>query len=341
MFQELWRAFVEGFIDSMRLIAQSIWRGFGRLGLGLKAVPAGRWVQALLALPAIFAVYILIGMPIQNRIDTETNIDALIDRVAPVQSVALVTRLIRRESRDHNWTPNDPAFLPGFWLDNMPNFQRGMMGALSRFTFELRDQLGRQRGSSASDTDLETASGNLAIEPDRWIVDMSSSWLPTRPADAFYREGADRLQAYSDRVAAGEAVFDRRADNLLATLDRIALDLGASSAAIDAYIARRAGGFGPDFGVDNQFYRVKGQVYAYVMILKALRRDFAKVIAEKDLDPMIDALITSLEVAATLDPWIVTNGATDGIWANHLSIQGFYLLRARTQLREVTAILLA
>ncbi len=341
MFQELWRGFREGFVDAFRLMGRAVKRVFGRLGLAVGDISAGRWVQIALALPLVFFAYILIGMPIQHRIDTETDLDRLVDRSRPIQSVEVVMALIRREARDHNWTPNDPFFVPGFWLDNMPNFQRGMMGAVSRFTFELRDQLGRQRGSSASDADLETAAGNLAIEADRWVIDFSSSWLPTRPSDGFYREGAARLQAYSERFASGEAVFDRRADNLLATLDRVALDLGASSAALDDYIARNAGGIGPDVGVDNLFYRVKGQVYAYVMILKALRRDFAKIIAEKELDPMMDALIASLEKAARLDPWLVTNGAIDGLWANHLSIQGFYLLRARTQLREVTSILLA
>ncbi len=46
-------------------------------------------------------------------------------------------------------------------------------------------------------------------------------------------------------------------------------------------------------------------------------------------------------IAAQLDPWVVWNGYPDGfLIPNHLAAQGFYLLRARTQLREITAILL-
>jgi len=46
-------------------------------------------------------------------------------------------------------------------------------------------------------------------------------------------------------------------------------------------------------------------------------------------------------IAAQLDPWVVWNGYPDALLIpNHLLAQGFYLLRARTQLREITNILL-
>eukprot|EP01034_Spumella_vulgaris_P004887 gene4887-6236_t len=46
-------------------------------------------------------------------------------------------------------------------------------------------------------------------------------------------------------------------------------------------------------------------------------------------------------LAAQLDPWVVWNGYPDALlFPNHLLAQGFYLLRARTQLREITNILL-
>lgn len=340
MWAELWRAFGEGFKDSFKAIGAWFWRLLRRMGVGLTMVPRDLWVRVAAGVPVVFLIYSLLGMAVVHRMDTRYPAVA---QVAANDSAAvhMVRSLIIREAQDHGWTANDPFFLPGYWLDNLPNFQRGIMGALSRFTFELRDQLGRRRGSSASDADLERAAGNLSREPDRWIIDLSASWLPTRPADAFYREAAIDLDSYLTRLAAGDAIYDRRADNLLATLDRIALDLGASSAALDDYIAGNAGGLLPDFGVDNLFYQVKGQVYAYSALLQALRVDFAKVIDERDLSPLFDQLLQSLDRAAQLDPLIVTNGAMDGFWANHLSIQGFYLLRARTQLREVTQILLA
>jgi len=304
-----------------------------------KTISARTWRMVAVAVPAIFFLYILIGMMFVNRID---------DSFAPLgdapdggaASVALVAGLVERETVEHNWTPNDPFFLPGGWLDNTPSFQKGIMGALSRFTFELRDQIGRTRGSSAVDPDLEQAAGNLSKEPSRWIVDFSTSLLPTTPSDSYYREAARQLHAYNLRLAKGEAVFERRADNLLATLDRISLDLGASSAAIDDYMAEEAGGVLPDTGADDLFYQVKGQIYAYAMILTALEEDFAPVIEGREVQPLFTSLLKSLRQAAGLDPLIVLNGELDGILLpNHLAVEGFYLLRARTQLREIANIL--
>ncbi len=49
----------------------------------------------------------------------------------------------------------------------------------------------------------------------------------------------------------------------------------------------------------------------------------------------------TFRVAAQLDPWVVWNGYPDALLIpNHLLAQGFYLLRARTQLREISNILL-
>jgi hypothetical protein len=52
-------------------------------------------------------------------------------------------------------------------------------------------------------------------------------------------------------------------------------------------------------------------------------------------------MMDSFRKAAGLQPWVVTNGAPGAQFQpNHLAMQGFYLMRARTQLREVSNILL-
>lgn len=314
----------------------ALWR---YIGGWLRTVSGSTWRKVAVGTPVVFFAYILIGMPVVHRVDDSLAVDS----VAPPggsATVAAVTYLVRRETELHNWTPNDPFLVPGWWIDNTPNFQKGIMGAVSRFSFELRDQLGRRRGSSSVDENLEKAASNLSIEPERWIIDMSTSLLPTKPSDQYYMEALGQLESYNAQLGTGQSVFDRRSDNLLATLDRIALDLGASSASLDTYIGDHAGGIVPDFGADDLFYQVKGQVYAYTILLKAIRKDFADVIENREIAALYDDLLKSMSSAATLDPLIVANGAVDGILANHLSMQGFYLLRARTQLREVSNILL-
>ncbi len=339
MAQEIWLWFKEKLGAFFAMIGRGLRALWAYFTGWIATVSGSTWRKVALAIPLAFILYILIGMPIVHRVDDNLNLPT-VTKPGGSRAVTDLIYLVRRETVDHGWTPNDPIFQPGWWLDNTPNYQTGMLGALSRFTFELRDQLGRTRGSSAVDKDLENAAGKFAIEPDRWVMDFSTSLLPTSPSDAHYREGIKLLESYNARLASGDAVFDRRADNLLATLDRIALDLGASSAALEAYIGEHSGGVMPDFGADDLFYQVKGQVYAYTVILEALREDFAKVIEDREISALYGELLKSLRAAATLDPLIVANGAIDGVLANHLSMQGFYLLRARTQLREVSNILL-
>ena len=339
MAKEIWLWIKEQFgrlFGGIGALWVKMWRWFTGW---LRTVSGSSWRKLLLGLPVAFFLYILVGMPIAHRIEDTV----LVPDETPIggsKTVGSIAYLIDREANIHNWTPNDPFFLPGWWLDNTPNYQKGIVSALSRVSLELRDQLGRSRGSSAVDEDLQKAAGNLAKEPERWVLDFNTSYLPTTASDSYYREAVVQLKAYNQRLAAGAAIFERRSDNLLATLDRISLDLGASSAALEQYISNEAGGVLPDFGADDLFYETKGKLFAYAVILRALEEDFAKVITDRELASIYKELLHSMESAATLDPTYVINGAPDGTLANHLSMQGFYLLRARTQLKEVNNILL-
>jgi hypothetical protein len=133
-------------------------------------------------------------------------------------------------------------------------------------------------------------------------------------------------------------VFEARADNLLGTLDRMAADLGSASAAIDRHL--QDSGFWPDFVADDLFYTNKGRLYGYFLLLRAMQVDFANVIRERQLTGAWSQTLESFHSAAALQPWVVVNGAPDSqFMPNHLTSQGFFLLRARTQLREVSNIL--
>ena len=112
------------------------------------------------------------------------------------------------------------------------------------------------------------------------------------------------------------------------------------SASADRRIREHSGGLF-DFQADDLFYNIKGRLYAYFLILEALQRDFETVISEKQLTAAWAQLLASLEAGAKLDPWVVVNGAPDSQFLpSHLASQGFYLLRSRAQLKEISNILL-
>jgi len=295
----------------------------------------------LWSLLAFVVLYYPVGMMLIHRIHDNISFGTVEYQVAPGASraVAATAALIQREVGDGHWAANDPFFLPGAALDNMPHFQQGMIAALARFTFELTDQIGRIRGSSLTDPDLQEAAGLLQYSGTKWVFDFTTSVAPTATSEAQYKKARRSLLAYNDRLAAGDAVFEARSDNLLATLDRIALDLGSSSALLDAEVAR--GGGWLDTSADDAFYSVKGQIYAYYILLRELQVDFATIIEERDLGEAYQQMLDSLRTGASIDPWIIVNGKPDALFIpSHLASQGFYLLRARTQLRELTNILL-
>jgi hypothetical protein len=290
----------------------------------------------------VLALYYPIGMIWVHRVDDDTGFRAPPADALPGASVAvgIAIALIAREVDEYRWTANDPFFLPAAALDNMPNFQQGIFAALSRFAIELTDQIGRTRGSSEVDADLEKAAGLLKYPGTVWVFDFSTSLAPTATSVAQYRAARRALVSYNERLAQGRATFERRADNLLATLDRITADVGSSSAALDRHIRENAGWL-IDTEADDLFYGVKGRLYAYYLLLDALAVDYRNVIAERQLGPVWQQMLASFKAAAELDPWVIVNGAPDAqMLPSHLAAQGFYLLRARTQLREVGNILL-
>lgn len=287
----------------------------------------------------IFLVYYPIGMLIVHQINDDQSFDATPFEVeGGSKAVATAITLINREVKNSHYTPNDPFFYPGGALVRMPAFQRGVVTSVALFTIELRDQLGRSRGSSRTDPNLLKAAGLLNYSPDVWIWDFSVSWFPTASSEKQFSEGITLLAAYNNNIAKNEANYERRSDNLMQLLDRIALDLGSASAAIDSHIVSRSGFALLDSA--ELYYFNKGRLYGNYLLLKAVGQDFEQLITERQIQTVWGAMLDSLKEGAESNHFFVMNAdPKKSIFANHLASQGFYLLRARTQMRELTNIL--
>lgn len=298
-----------------------------------------KWTGGILLVVVVF--YYPLGALYVHEIDDDPNFGP--GEVAPGASraVAMAAALIDREVNQHEWPANDPWFLPGAILDNMPNYQIGIITALRRFAQEMTDQVSRVRGLTPADADLEAARSRLNNDPDIWVVDFRISAVGvTSSSERLYRSARESFLSYNRRLAAGQAVFERRADNLQFTLDRIAKDLGSVSAILEQQVQNGSQQV-IDFNADNVFYKTKGELYAYSLILRELGTDFEPVIKERNLTVAWTQMVASLEKAAQLQPWVVVNGAPDSaVFPSHLSGQGLFLLRARTQIGEIADILL-
>ncbi|MDY0871885.1 DUF2333 family protein [Dongia rigui] len=296
-----------------------------------------RWGGGVLLV--LILLYYPIGAVISHKINDDPAFTAPAIPAEASQTVAMASALLDREVNGTTWPANSPWFFPGAILDNMPNFQSGEIQALQRVVTEFRDQIGRARGTSSADRALQDAAAYLNNQPDIWYIDLSRSWAPMKPSESYYNDAIKALNDFNGRLTRGDAVFERRADNLLSTLDRIGKDLGAASDDIDREIDEQSGSWF-DLNADDVFYRNKGELYAYGLLLKALGQDFRQVLTEKGAVRIWDRMVGSMMEGAVLQPWFVINGETASMMQpNHLAEQGFYLLRARAQLEEITDIL--
>lgn len=336
------------FISDLRDRLKSAWSGgLERLTERFKRVDAtgdapapsegrGRrywWLASLVA--AFLIVYYPLGMMLYQTIDDDVDMQPEPEYLAEggSRAVAIVASMLNQQTE--YWAPNKPFWMPAAALDNMPNYQSGMVYAMSRFAIELGDYLGRVRGSSGMDPNLDLAAGLLKTDPTTWYWGQGNI-LPQPTAESRYRKAAQALITYNKEVAIGKANYDRRADNLIAFLDRVSSDLGAASSALDSRVTESDAGFF-DRQADDVFYDVKGKLYAYHMILREIGVDFEAVIAQKQATGIWTNMLQSLRKAAVMDPLIIANGEQGSLFVpSHLSQLGFDLLRARTQIREAT-----
>jgi hypothetical protein len=222
------------------------------------------------------------------------------------------------------------------FFDNKAAFQLGINQVMRRTTTELVDTLGRARGTSRIDQNLQDARTALAWNEDAWYIGLRG---PTRPTPSVYREAIQKLRAYNSSLEQCQVTFDARADNLLLFLDRIAGDMGSTSDILRGQIDYSdAGWFDPR--ADDRFWFAYGQLYAYYGILTAARSDFSAVVRERNLTTLWDTLMTQMRDSLNMQPWLISNGNESSfIFPSHLATMGFNLLRARSQIVEIRQVL--
>ncbi|CAN7432488.1 DUF2333 family protein [Pararhizobium sp. LjRoot255] len=224
------------------------------------------------------------------------------------------------------------------WLDNKASFQRGVNQAIRRTTVELVDSLGRVRGTSSINNNLQRARSNLQFDETAWYFGLDP-FGPKTPTPSFYRSAMRDLQAFNGSLVKCESIFDARSDNLIEFLDRIANDIGSTSAMIRERSENHNGGWF-DTRADDRYWFAYGQLYGYYGVMAAAGADFDAVITQRGLAPIWQESIKQLRSALRIQPLIISNGREDGwIMPTHLATLGFYVLRVRSNLVEMRDIL--
>ena len=243
---------------------------------------------------------------------------------------------------------------PGIFLDNIPNWEFGVLQQVRDLARVLRNDYSRSQSQSREDSDIATAEPAFFVDHDSWV-------LP-RP-ESEYRNAIDGFARYRDRLAGtgeSEAQFFARADNLREWLAQVEKRLGSITRRLGDSVATSvintdlAGDAAAEanttlndsvpvktswFKIDDVFFEARGTSWALVHFFRAAEFDFEQVLNDKNAKASVRQIIRELE--ASLQPLqspMVLNGGGFGLFANHSLVMANYLARANAaiiNLREL------
>nr|WP_240535416.1 DUF2333 family protein [Rhizobium freirei] len=224
------------------------------------------------------------------------------------------------------------------FLDNKASFQRGVNSVVRRTSAELVDTIGRVRGTSGINSDLQKARGNLQFDESSWYFGMHP-FGPKTPSPSYYRVAIVNLRAFNADLSTCKTIFDGRADSLLQFVDHIAGDLGSTANILADRSQNYSYGWF-DTRADDRFWFAYGQLYATYGILSAAGADFQQVIAERNAGVLWSGTLEMLRAALRIQPFIISNGSEDSSFMpSHLATMGFHVLRVRSNLVEIRTVL--
>lgn len=252
------------------------------------------------------------------------------------------------------YTRND-MLPPGVLMDNMPNWEYGVLNDLRDTVRSLRNDFSRSQSQSVESEYLKDADSNFAFRSHAWF-------LPS--AEEMYRDGVKKLESFLAGLMTQQdssTRFFARADNLTqhlqviekrlgsfgqqlaasvgdpalaATLkDKPAEELQSLSDHVNAPVALERT---PWNEIDDVFYQARGYAWALLHMMRAIQIEFRKVLEDKNAEISMQQIIRELEnaVVRKYSP-IVLNGHGFGMLANHSLVLASYLGRANAAIIDL------
>ena len=244
---------------------------------------------------------------------------------------------------------------PSIWMDNVPNWEFGVLVQVRDFSRALRNDISRSQSQSLEDPDLAIAEPQFNFNSESWMFP---------PTEREYRKGIDALESYLARLgdpANSDAQFYARADNLADWLAIVEKRLGSLSQRLSASVGQirintdLAGD--PDANqstpspsevvtqtpwtkIDDVFYETRGSAWALIHLLKAVEHDFSDVLKKKNALISLRQIIRELEASqeAVWSP-VILNGSGFGLVANHSLVMGSYISRANAAIIDLRSLL--
>ena len=322
-----------------------------------KIIGRPRWVKIVSGIVAVVAVFIVLLGMYWSRTPDVFWVNEFVDNDRTVIGYSTTDTLVRVAStlldKPGGYLTND-KLPPGLYLDNMPNWEKGVLTQVKDLSRVIRNDYSRSQSQSQEDTDVVIATDKFFSESDSWLFP---------PTEKRFREAIAAMANFRDRLtgnAEPQAQFFARSDNLREWLAEVEKRLGSLSQRLGNSVATtrinenlaldpsaEAAQTQPDnvqvrtswFEIDDIFFEARGTAWALVHFLRAAEFDFAHVLADKNAEPSVRQIIRELEASLEgLSSPMILNGSGYGLFANHSLVMANYLARANAaviNLREL------
>lgn len=318
------------------------------------------WVRASVTVVLVYVLTILIlcwywdKEPALFDVAENAQSRATAQVVGGVSNATLIGIVDTLLTKRGGYLSNDIA-PPGMLMDNIPNWEYGVVIQVRDFNKALREAFSRSLSQSTEDGDLALAESRFNFDHNSWIVPATESE---------YREGMQYLENYLKRLsdrAQYDAQFYARADNLRYWLGTVETRLGSLSQRLSASVGQRrintdlAGEAAsqqstntpgelvvktPWLELDDVFYEARGSTWALIQLLKAIEIDFDEILRKKNARVSLQQIIRELEGTQQAVFPVILNGGGLGLLANHSLVMASYISRANAaiiDLRELLA----
>jgi len=250
---------------------------------------------------------------------------------------------------------HNDRFPPGLWLDNMPNWEYGVLIQVRDLARAMREVHSRSQSQSLEDPDLAMAEPRFNFTATSWMLPASESE---------YRDGLKYTRSYFRRLSdikESNAQFYARADNLRYWLSTVDSRLGSLSQRLSASVGKRRINTdlaGEDTAtqstqtssevevrtpwteIDDVFFEARGTTWALLHFLRAAELDFAEVLENKNARISVQQIIRELEGSQEF-VWspVILNGTGFGLVANHSLVMASYISRANAAIVDLRDLL--
>lgn len=285
------------------------------------------WKPLIIGVPSFLFCYYIIGALISENIDVREfgkNANIQAENSYILESMR---QILKREVDEHIWTPNLPLIFPARVLDNMPNFQRGILQSLRDSAmiikkFQLLDE--------AQKKSINKASKLLNYQSDIWLLSRKSAFNIAPSSNSQYRKARKEFEKTNE----GRKIFFI-AEDLQFWLKNTAENLQKIVSKNEERVREFSANY-VDLRADNLFYFAKGYAFGTWQISEAAAADFKEDILAAEAYADWTLLTANLRKVAEFKPLIVRNGAPNSFFApNHLLVQNYYLTAARAQAEKI------